>query len=167
MAHTYNHGSYVYNKDSAQEDVGGLGSGPLPLSAHLNQGILLALQGDEVALGRRQLTNPCLGHLKIPHHLIKCAATTNALQTIHLLMLKGLIRRDWTILGILKNLVTVDSTQCHHLLLLEICTAPPLTAPCWLKEPVSNLVDCSELWSPPKLNDVFGKRHQLPLEGRD
>ena len=27
MAHIYDHGSYVYNQDSAQEDVGGLGSG--------------------------------------------------------------------------------------------------------------------------------------------
>ena len=50
------------------------------------KGVLLALDSDEVALGRRQPTNPRLGHLKIPHHLIKCATTTNA-ETIHLLLL--------------------------------------------------------------------------------
>ena len=37
---------------------------------------------------------------------------------------------------------------------------------CWLKEPVCNLVDGSELSSPPELNDVVGERQQLPLEGR-
>ena len=35
-----------------------------------------------------------------------------------------------------------------------------------LKEPVCNLVDGSELRSPPELNNVVGERHQLPLEGR-
>ena len=48
---------------------------PIPLLAQLNQRVLLALDGDEVALGRRQPTNPCLSHLQISHHLIKCATT--------------------------------------------------------------------------------------------
>ena len=43
---------------------------PIPPLAQLNQRVLLALDGDELALGRRQPTNPRLGHLKIPHHLL-------------------------------------------------------------------------------------------------
>ena len=37
----------------------------------------------------------------------------------------------------------------------------------WCQEPVSNLVDGGELRSAPELNNVVGKRHQLPPEGRD
>ena len=46
-------------------------------------------------------------------------------------------------------------------------TAPPLAALCWLKEPVSNLVYCGELWSPLELNNVFDDRNHLLLEGWD
>ena len=78
--------------DSAHENVGGSGSGKCLLCQWL-------------ALGRRQPTNPCLDHLQIPHHLIKCATTTNA-ETIHHLLLKrvlSLTRRPWTVLGSLIN----------------------------------------------------------------
>ena len=61
---------------------------PIPLLAQLNQGVLLALDDDEVALGGRQPTNPRLSFSKIAHHLIKCATTTNA-ETIHHLLLKS------------------------------------------------------------------------------
>ena len=52
------------------------------------------------------------------------------------------------------------SKQCHHLLLRKT------VALCCSKEPVSSLVDGGELRLPPELNNVVGKRHQLPLEGR-
>ena len=42
-----------------------------------NQGILLTLQGNEVALGRRQPTNLLLSQTKINWHLIKCVTTTD------------------------------------------------------------------------------------------
>ena len=49
--------------------------------------------------------------------------------------------------------------------MVPIIEPPPLVAPRWLKQQVSNLIHISELWKASEKDDLVDQCLELPLEG--